>query len=199
MMRFIDAVGKPCPQPVIMAKRAYDDGERSFTLVVDNDAAVENLKRLGMNLGANVNVDKHEGVYNVSFAAEDAQERPMPLKRERAEALPGTVFFISGDRIGEGDRELGKQLMKMMLYTLANGDDVPGHLVFMNGGVLLAASDEEQVVASLAKLHERGVKLIVCGTCLDFYGMRGALSVGEVSNMYEIAEILLRARKVVTL
>ena len=55
---FIDAKGKPCPQPVILAIRALDALQAGETLQVqvDNEAAVENLKRMALKKGAAADV-----------------------------------------------------------------------------------------------------------------------------------------------
>ena len=49
MPKFIDARGKACPMPVVLAKREIDSGEINITVAVDNEMAVENLKRLATN------------------------------------------------------------------------------------------------------------------------------------------------------
>lgn len=56
----------------------------------------------------------------------------------------------------------------------------------MNSGVKLVAGDEQQIIDSVNKLIEKGTEVLVCGTCLDFYGLKEQLKVGEVSNMYDI-------------
>jgi intracellular sulfur oxidation DsrE/DsrF family protein len=47
---------------------------------------------------------------------------------------------------------------------------------------------------NLRRLVERGVEVLACGTCLEFYQLKDALAVGRVSNMYEIAGLLLQGR-----
>lgn len=69
----------------------------------------------------------------------------------------------------------------------------------MNSGVKLVAPGEEQVVESVKKLIEQGTEVLVCGTCLDYYGLKEQLSVGEVSNMYDILGRMREAAKVITL
>ena len=61
------------------------------------------------------------------------------------------------------------------------------------------AGEETPVVESVRKLQERGSEVLVCGTCLDFYGIKGELLVGDVSNMYDILERMHEAAKVITL
>ena len=108
-------------------------------------------------------------------------------------------MFVGKDHVGAGDGELGYNLMKMALYTLSESDDVPASLLFMNAGVKLVAGGEQQVVDSVRALAEKGTEVLVCGTCLDFYGCKDQLAVGEVSNMYDILGRMQEAAKVITL
>ena len=66
-------------------------------------------------------------------------------------------------------------------------------------GVTLPAGEEAQVIESLQALSGKGCEILVCGTCLNYYGLTERLKVGTVSNMYDIADKLLRASRVVTL
>ena len=89
----------------------------------------------------------------------------------------------------------------MALYTLSEADEVPSSLLFMNGGVKLIAGDgaEQQCVDNVKTLQEKGTEVLVCGTCLNFFGIGDDLKVGEVSNMYDILERMHEAAKVITL
>ena len=111
----------------------------------------------------------------------------------------GYAVFIGKDHVGEGDPTLGRNLMKMAIYTLAESNDVPSSVLFMNSGVKLVAGEEPQAVESCNKLIERGCEILVCGTCLNFYGITDTLEVGEVSNMYDILSRMQEAGKVITL
>lgn len=198
MSQIIDAKGKACPTPVIMAKKAISAGESSFTVLVDNTTAVENLKRLAENQGFDAAAAEAEGVFSVAFtrtgcaACEEAVNSPLPT--------PGGdwAVFVGRDIIGDGDRELGTNLMRMFFYTLSQGEDKPGAVLFMNAGVKLPTLDE-QVVEHLKALSAVGVEILVCGTCLNFYGLTDQLRVGTVSNMYDIVTRMQKAGKVVSL
>ena len=50
----------------------------------------------------------------------------------------------------------------------------------------------------LKELELRGVRILTCGTCLNFYGLSEKLKVGEVTNMYEIAETMSKASLIVS-
>ena len=198
MSPIIDARGKACPTPVIMAKKAISAGESTFTVLVDNTTAVENLKRLAENQGFDAAVTEQGGAFHLAFvrtgcpACEEAVNSPLPA--------PGGdwAVFVGRDIIGDGDRELGTNLMRMFFYTLAQGEDKPGAVLFMNAGVKLPTLDE-QVVEHLKALSAVGVEILVCGTCLNFYGLTEQLRVGTVSNMYDIVTRMQKAGKVVSL
>ena len=198
MSQIIDARGKACPTPVIMAKKAISAGESTFTVLVDNTTAVENLKRLAANQGFDAAVTEQGGAFHLAFvrtgcaACEEAVNAPLPA--------PGGdwAVFVGRDIIGDGDRELGTNLMRMFFYTLSQGEDKPGAVLFMNAGVKLPTLDE-QVAEHLKALSAVGVEILVCGTCLNFYGLTDQLQVGTVSNMYDIVTRMQKAGKVISL
>ena len=198
MSPIIDARGKACPTPVIMAKKAISAGESTFTVLVDNTTAVENLKRLAANQGFDAAVTEQGGAFHLAFvrtgcaACEEAVNSPLPA--------PGGdwAVFVGRDIIGDGDRELGTNLMRMFFYTLSQGEDKPGAVLFMNAGVKLPTLDE-QIVEHLKALEAAGVEIQVCGTCLNFYGLTDQLKAGTVSNMYDIVSRMQRAAKVLSL
>lgn len=106
-------------------------------------------------------------------------------------------YLPGGDVIGEGDPELGHSLIKMFFYTLSEKPDLPSAICFMNNGVRLV-TENEQTIEHLKVLEAKGVKLIVCGTCLNFYGLTDMLQCGTIGNMYDIVETMTKAGKVIT-
>lgn len=219
-MKTIDAFGLACPKPLVLAKKEIDAGCTELEVRVDNETAVKNLTRLGEKTGLSVAVDAIEGGWLVAYFDAGVADGVSPASRGGApgigsagagaasECAPvacstgagcGYCVFVGSDGIGSGDGELGRNLMKMALYTLAEAGDPPVSLLFMNTGVKLVAGGECQVAESVASLIEQGTEVLVCGTCLDFYGLKDALAVGEVSNMYDILERMREASKVVSL
>ena len=193
MPKFIDARGKACPMPVVLAKREIDSGEINITVAVDNEMAVENLKRLATNSNIEVRTEQIEDGYNVIFskgAETDIIKESSPKK--------GYTVFFGKDYVGEWDYTLGHSLAKMMLYTLSDSDDIPESVIFMNSGVKLPTSDKLDIIKSISTLEEKGTEVLVCGTCLNFYGIAGELKAGTISNMYEILEKMKGAEKVIT-
>lgn len=110
----------------------------------------------------------------------------------------GTVIFVNSDKIGHGDEKLGEVLIKTFFYTLTETDTKPETIIFMNNGVKIPVENLE-VITHLKKLEEDGVKLLICGTCLDYFKIKDQVKVGIVSNMYEIVENFLSAENVITI
>lgn len=207
MQIYIDAKGLPCPQPVLLAKRQIDGGESSFCIQVDNCTAVENLTRLAENCGYTVSISENSALFEVSFqksqsgpeSAVQAAAVPTPAMDTADQAKPGKwAVFVPRDCLGDGDPELGKALIRMYFYTISQAQDLPSAILFMNAGVKLPALDE-QIMEHLAALQDRGVEILVCGTCLNFYHLTDPLKIGVVSNMYDITERMRSAFKVITL
>lgn len=192
----IDARGKACPMPVILAKKALDAGEATVRIRVDNAVAVENLKRLASSTGRQAQTEETGDGFAVVLSGDGALECTLlPVVENNGGG--SLALFIGRDGIGTGDETLGRNLMKMFFLTLAEGDTVPGSILFMNGGVLLPTGNE-QVIEALEVLQARGAEILVCGTCLNAYGIQDQLRVGTVSNMYEIQKRMLQAGRVIT-
>ena len=193
----IDARGLECPKPVVKTKEALKSGAGYFTILVDNEAARDNVSRFARSSGCEVDVREHEGGFLLSIVPVTASQA---TNVEVSCGTPGagTVLFISKDEIGGGDRELGTTLMKAFLYAYAERGEPPAAVVLMNAGVRLATEDDE-TAAHIMRLEEQGAEVLVCGTCLDYYGLTEKLQVGRISNMYEIQSILVGAGRLVSL
>lgn len=199
MSKIIDAIGKACPIPVIMAKKEIDRGEDNIIVKVDNKIAVENLKKLAASTGFLVETKEENDVFYVAISKECKECNAMLEQIEKETTLPKSdhVIFIGKEYIGEGNEELGKNLMRMFLYTLTESKEIPTHILLMNGGVKLATLDL-QTVEHMKVLVDKGVELLVCGACLNFYNIADDLKVGSVSNMYDIVSKMQGAGKVIS-
>lgn len=206
MTKILDGFGKPCPMPLVMCKKELDAGNADIAVQVDNETAVKNITRLAKKKGLGLSCDEIEGGWLLTFGEGDGSAPEVGFSTSVASGTAcstsggcGYAVFIGKDHVGEGDGELGYNLMKMALYTLSEGDSIPVSLLFMNSGVKLVCSDEAQIVDSVRKLEDAGTEVLVCGTCLDFYGLKDNLKVGEVSNMYDILERMKEAANVISL
>lgn len=198
MKKFIDAKGKNCPMPVIMAKKEIDAGVKFFEIEVDNKIAVENLKKLANSQGFTTRIEENNGNFKVNFSNGCEECEEVLAKVEGKKPLGNWTIFVNKEIIGAGDDELGKSLMKMFIYTISEGDDLPKSILFMNGGVKVPTLND-QAIEHLKVLQDKGVELLVCGACLNFYGLEEKLEVGRVSNMYDITNAMKDASKVITI
>jgi len=192
----VDCRGLACPQPVIQSKKAMAQADR-VTTIVDNETAVQNVSRMAEKEGYAVAVErKEDGIY-LSLSKERVTGETMPAASGAKEGDQGpTVVLVAGDGIGRGDDELGAILIRSFLHTLNEVEPLPDTIVFLNAGVKLTV-EGSPVLEDLATLAQKGVGILACGTCLGHFGLKDKLAVGEISNMYSIAETLLVAGNVV--
>ena len=106
------------------------------------------------------------------------------------------VVQITSDAMGTGDDVLGKKLLKSFIFSLTQLPRLPKTILLYNGGAHLSCEGSDSL-EDLKNLADDGVEILTCGTCLDFYGIADKLAVGEVTNMYVIAEKLAGASVVV--
>lgn len=200
MTKWIDAKGKACPIPVVLARQAIAAGVTTLTIEVDNTTAVENLKRLAGTLGLNISIREITDGFAVDlFRAGSDPSAPGELPPAvSAVSNNGWSVFVGRATIGSGDSELGTNLMRMFFYTLTQSDDLPRSILFMNDGVRLPTCDE-QVAEHLISLQKKGVEVLVCGTCLNYYHLTEQLKTGVISNMFDIVSAMQSADKVITL
>lgn len=181
-MKKIDAKGLDCPQPVVLTKNALKENKEVIT-IVDNEAAANNVKKLATKLGAEAEIKKIDDNFEVNIKKTEKNSKNDESKSE------GKVYFFKSDKLGKGEDELGNVLIKGFLHTLLELDPLPKKLIFMNSGVRIVTENED-AIDSLKKLEDKGVTILSCGTCLDYYDLEDKLDVGEISNMYEIVESL---------
>jgi selenium metabolism protein YedF len=122
----------------------------------------------------------------------------MEAKTEGSQNLNTSDFilFIDSDSIGRGSEELGKILMGSFLQTLEQLEHHPKKIILLNSGVKLAC-EGSAVLEDLQEFSAKGVEILSCGTCLDYFGIKKKLTAGKISNMYEILNSLMGARKVI--
>jgi selenium metabolism protein YedF len=199
-MKTVDTKGHKCPQPLIMLKEALlglDAGEE-IRVVTDNDTSLKNLLTYLKDQGVVAEVTSEGGVHTL-----------LAIKPERD--LTGTdpanycvtsissdyVVCIKSELMGEGDPELGRILMETFVDSLKLQEQLPTHVVLYNGGVKLAMK-QSPVCSSLTELEELGTRIMLCGTCIDYFELSLEIGVGMISNMVVITETLALTGHVVT-
>lgn len=109
-----------------------------------------------------------------------------------------TVFYITADSLGRGDEDLGKMLMQGLLGALAKEEKQPAKIIFTHTGVNLVCTGSV-VLDSLKILAGKGVEILACGTCIDYYNLKEKVAAGRITNVYEVANSLMAAENVITL
>ena len=193
MTKTVDARNLSCPQPVMLTKEALEEADEVIT-IVDNEAARDNVSRLGKSQGCEVSVEsKKDGIYLTLIKAEVRATKKQPVP------ATGVALFIASDILGRGENQpLGSLLMQSFLHTVGGLGLRPETIVLMNNGVKLATNDS-LVLGELRQLESQGIEILACGTCLSRLELTDKLAIGQISNMYTIADILLKANKIVSL
>ncbi|MCF6096277.1 sulfurtransferase-like selenium metabolism protein YedF [Thermovorax subterraneus] len=194
----VDCRGKKCPEPVIMTKKALDSIETGRVVaIVDNEVARDNIIKMAKNSGCNYFYEEEQGEYRIYIEKIPAEKKTPEIEKRGANEITGSyVVLITGDALGKGSEELGRLLMRNYIYTLKDIEYLPESIIFLNKGVYLTTNGSE-VLDVLKELETKGVEVLSCGTCLDYYGLKEKLAVGSVTNMYAIAEKLSKFRTVV--
>ena len=197
----VNAMGDNCPIPVIKTKKAMQEltGPETIEVLVDNETAVQNVTKMAQSSGGEVSSEKlGEKEYKIIIemqgspesAAEEAVVSCTPDRRDNL------VVVVSSDRMGSGNDELGKVLMKSFIFAVTQLDTLPKTMLFYNGGATLTTEGSDSL-EDLKSLEAQGVEIMTCGTCLDYYGLKEKLAVGSVTNMYSIVETIAGAGKVI--
>lgn len=194
----VNAIGDNCPIPVIKTKKAMQEvtGDETIEVLVDNEIAVRNVTKMAMSAGASASSEKTaEKEFKITILMNGAvkMEEETACVPDRKE---NTVVVFASDRMGSGNDELGKVLIKGFIFAVTQLEKLPKTMLFYNGGATLTAEGSDSL-EDLKSLEAQGVEILTCGTCLNYYGLTEKLQVGSVTNMYTIVEKMAEADKIV--
>jgi selenium metabolism protein YedF len=195
----VDARGELCPKPLIMTKKALREciPGQPMRVLIDNETSRNNVLRFLTDNGINAESHEDEGVYTLLLhGATGELQHPDAESYCTVQAPAPHVIVVKSNRMGVGDDELGAILLKSFINTIKEVEPLPGSVVFYNSGVLMT-TDDSPVVEALRELEKQGVTLLICGTCVEFYGIKADLSIGTISNMYSILETITAAGKII--
>lgn len=208
MNKTVDARGLACPLPVVNAKKAAEEMKEGgvLTVLVDNEIAVQNLQKFAKQKGfsatgekkaekefeVTIHVVSDGAVHAVAEEAEEEEEIVCAVDSRKN----GMVVVLSANVMGTGDEKLGTNLMKAFVFAVTKQDQLPETIVCYNTGAYLTCEGAD-TLEDLKALEAEGVNILTCGTCLDFYGIKDKLAVGTVTNMYEIVEVMEKAKHIV--
>ena len=205
----VDAMGDTCPIPVVKTKNAIKElkGSGEVQTLVDNEIAVQNLTKMANQKGYGVKSQKlGEGKYEVTITISDGNADAITTTGDSAEEeqivcypdarKKNTVVVLASATMGAGNEELGEILMKGFIYALSQQEELPATILLYNGGATISC-EESPSLEDLRSLEAQGVEILTCGTCLNHYGLTDKLKVGDVTNMYVIAEKMTQADLIV--
>nr|WP_314757305.1 sulfurtransferase-like selenium metabolism protein YedF [uncultured Lachnoanaerobaculum sp.] len=200
----VNAIGDACPIPVVKTKNAIRElgGSGAVEVSVDNEIAVQNLLKMAKQKEYEAAFEKKSNTeYIVTInvnGGEVSDTKPVTKATVKSDEikLKETIVVIDSDKMGDGDEEFSKTLLKGFIYALSSQDIPPAKILFYNTGVRLTTEGSASI-EDLKVLEKAGAKIYSCGACLNNYGLTEKLSVGEVTNMYDIVSYLMEADLVI--
>jgi selenium metabolism protein YedF len=200
--KIVDCRSLPCPQPVLKSKEIIEsENPDTMQVQVDNQPALENVSRFLSTQGYVLEKPEKKGDIWTIHARKSQEPDPAPQEASRPASRSGetmrTLVFVSSNKMGSGDDELGTKLMQNFIRTLPEMGKNLWMLVFVNSGVKLVVK-ESPVLDTLQNLEKDQVMVLVCGTCLEFFGLTGAKGAGQTTNMLDIISAMSHADRVIS-
>jgi len=202
-MKTVDARGMLCPRPIIETKKglkALLSGE-NLKVLIDNETSLGNVCRFLKDNGCEYTQTKEKDHWSLTVSVSGSQLSDKPAEDYCELISPqmnkgNYVVALTSESMGQGDESLGKRLMTSFVNILTELDHLPSAVVCYNSGVKLALP-ESPVVDTLRELERRGVEVFICGTCIDFFAIKGKTVSGVIADMYLIAGKLSAAGNVI--
>ncbi len=197
-MEILNCQGLTCPQPVVEARNllAAHPELTDLTVLVDNPAAAQNVERFLGTQGFQVVIEGAAPVFQVR-ARKEGQGSYQTIINQSADGPQKTLIVFTKDTLGQGDDQLGALLLLNLLRTLKEMGEALWRLVFLNSGVKLTIEGAETLPV-LQELEAEKVSILVCGTCLNHFGLLEKKQCGQTTNMLDIVTSLQVAEKVIT-
>jgi selenium metabolism protein YedF len=189
--RIVDTRGLLCPKPLILTKEAITESVPGQTIIVltDNETVCKNIERFLVDQRMPSQVERKEGAFTLRFHKKSEEAEAQSCE---AVSLKRRVIVIRSNRMGDGPSELGEILLNAFLNTIGEVLPLPTTIVFYNSGIHMTRKGSACLDA-LGTLHSKGVPLLVCGTCVDYFQAREEIEVGVICNMYTILQALMAA------
>lgn len=185
MKKILDVRDKPCPEPVVLTKKALSQKDFSeLEIITNSDVSKENISRFLISSGINFQITQKENEYHILISLSETTQENISIKKDHR-----LNIIITKSYFGEGDKKLGEILIKTFIHTLNESDKLPESIFFVNSGVYLTIS-KSPILEDLKSLEGKGVEILSCGTCLDYFNLKENLAVGKIGNMYRLIELI---------
>ena len=188
----LDCRNLNCPEPLLRTKKALGElkiGE-SLEILVNDIAPRENIKRFLAKNGFEAQISQAGADTLIKTVKTDE------LKDENIDDIycdvtvpkRGKVIFLNEEQCGSGP--IGKSLLAKFLGAALNLDEKPVKVICVNNAVRITTNRGHECFEAIKKLNEAGAEILSCGSCLEGYKLVDKLAIGEISNAYEIMDIL---------
>lgn len=112
--------------------------------------------------------------------------------------MENTVILVTSNGMGKADEKLQQSLFSKYIELLVQNESLPAALCFYTDGVKLVC-EGSPVLEQLRDLESKGIRLIVCSTCLNYFNLTEKIQAGIVGGMGDILEAQTKAEKVITI
>lgn len=207
-MKELDCRNLACPEPVLKSKKALQDlkiGE-NLNIKLNSLASKENVARFLRSQGFEPALkEKGDDEFEIIVVKDkelanalNSNDESEIYRCESGKKASGKkILFLKSASVGDG--ELGKKLLMGFLDTLKKADNAPSIIVCVNEAVLINTNSEHFAYQAMKELANKGIEIISCGSCLEFYGKIKDLKTGRIGNALEILNLLFDKDKVVSL
>lgn len=196
----IDVSLAVCPDPVGKIRMVLDTLREQNIVVskieIIGDQALEAIENFLINNGYIIETIGDENRFSILVKGKEEIE-VLEFLEEKPLSFEEKILFLKYDGIGEG--ELGRKLLDSFFVSLSKGVVLPQEILLLNRAVLLCADSKREATQELLYLERKGVKILACKTCLEYYGVFEKMSVGEVSSSAIITQKLITSKSVISL
>lgn len=189
-----------CPYPVVETrKQILANPGQLLEVLVGDQAGRDNVTRLAVKMNYQASAEAAGNNFRLTLTPADSETATAAENKAVtvASATGKTVIYCGSDRMGDGDDQFGRVLMRNFLTTLLEMDPLPDIILFVNSGIDLTTEGSD-VLEALQTLESRGVDIASCGLCLDFYQKKEQLQVGRTTNMFEMVEVQCQAGRIIS-
>ena len=188
----LDCRNLNCPEPLLRTKKALGELKiaESLEILVNDVAPRENIKRFLAKNGFEVQISQAGADTLIKTAKTDElkDESIDDIYCDVAAPKRSKVIFLNEEQCGSGP--IGKSLLAKFLGVALSLDEKPVKVICVNNAVRITTNRGHECFEAIKKLSEAGAEILSCGSCLESYKLVDKLAIGEISNAYEIMDVL---------
>ncbi|AGZ81235.1 sulfurtransferase-like selenium metabolism protein YedF [Campylobacter fetus] len=190
----IDCRGLECPKPIIETKDALNElsiGDK-LEIAVNSPAPLANVQKFLSANGLEFDIFQNGSEYTITVVkSHELMEIDMQNYSCEMDFQKHKILFLKDDKVGSDP--IGKGLLTKFLSTISavQADKRVTHIICVNEAVLMTTNRSHPSFAVLKDLSSFGINVLSCGSCLEALGLVDRLGVGQISNAFEIMNLML--------